>query len=60
MRETNDQDLTLTVPVSALKLSSMRHQTPLPPEIWRTSAFPQPEEAETSMTAEGQDPDSTG
>lgn len=60
MRRTNNPDLILTVPVSALILASMRHQTPMPPEFWRTSAFPKPEEEKTSTTVNDQGPEPTG
>lgn len=40
MREAGDFNITTSVPFSALLLACIRHRSPLPPEVWRSSAFP--------------------
>ena len=40
MRATRKFPDKLHVPLSALVLASLRHKSPLPPEIWRSGAFP--------------------
>ena len=41
MRRVGTLDLPADIPLSALILASLRHKTPLPPELWRRSAFPE-------------------
>lgn len=40
MRAADDFPISTSVPFAALLLACIRHQSPLPPEVWRTSAFP--------------------
>jgi len=51
MRHASKLEFKTGVPLSALILASLRHRSPLPPELWREAAFPRSPVAPTTPDA---------
>jgi len=55
MRHASKLEFKAGVPLSALLLASLRHRSPLPPELWREAAFPRSPSAPTTPDASVKD-----